>query len=305
MIAARLTRGCGLLRLRTVATTPVAERCFSVNAFSAERATVANFGTARRCYATRFKNTKKARTEVLEKERPEYEQPPQQQQQQQGSLFGFGEQQQQQQQQQPGAPGSTFPSYVGSREREQEQQGSQWEALGGDVVAHMQKVYGTMAVGIGIAAGASMFTMATPLIGVHPMIPGLLGLAPLMGIMYTSNRTHSPAMRAGMFAAFCGLSGMSLAPLCYMAMKLSPVLVPQVSSHSLSRTRTHTPSHARTHAHAHTRTHARTHAHAHAAQISRARTLVRTHTHTQTYTHARTHALQLLSRRFAGLPPRP
>jgi len=217
-----LARTTSLLRLRPAAATPLAGRCFST--LSAERA--ANVGTLRLCMSTggRFKNTKKARVEVLEKERPEYDQPPQQQ--QQGSLFGGFGQQQQQQQQYGQAPSSSFPSYV-SQDREQEQQGSQWDALGGDVVAHMQKVYGTMAVGIGIAAGASMFTMATPLIGVHPMIPGLLGLAPLMGIMYTSNRTHSPALRAGMFAAFCGLSGMSLAPLCYVAMKMSPVLVPQ------------------------------------------------------------------------------
>jgi FtsH-binding integral membrane protein len=178
-------------------------------------------GTQIRCLSSRFKNSKKARTQVLEEERPREDWT---QQQQPGSMYG--QQQQQQQQQQYGAPGSTMPSYI-SRDKEQEQQGSQWDALGMDVVAHMRKVYGTMAVGIGIAAGASMFTMATPLIGIHPMIPGIVSIVPLMGIMYTSNRTHSPAMRAAMFAAFTGLSGMSLAPLCYMAMKMSPVLVPQ------------------------------------------------------------------------------
>ena len=172
----------------------------------------------------RFSNTKKAkRVEVLEREA---EAPSQQQ--QQGSPFGFGQQQQGQQQQFGAAPSSTsFPSYVRDREKEQEQHSSQWDALGFGVVEHMRKVYGTLAVGIGIAAGASMFTMATPLIGVHPLIPGLGAMIPLMGIMYTSNHTHSPALRAGMFAAFTGLSGMSLAPMMWLALKISPAIVPQ------------------------------------------------------------------------------
>ena len=177
-----------------------------------------------RCLSSRFKNTKKAKTQVLEQERPTDDWVSQQQ---PGSMFGQQQQQQQQQQQAFGQPGATMPSYIARDKEEREQQGSQWDALGMGVVAHMQKVYGTLAVGIGIAAGASMFTMATPLVGVHPMIPGLAGLVPLMGIMYTSNRTHSPAMRAAMFAAFTGLSGMSLAPLCYVAMKISPIIVPQ------------------------------------------------------------------------------
>ena len=44
----------------------------------------------------------------------------------------------------------------------------------------MRKVYATLATGIGIAAGASIFTMATPLIGVHPLVPGIASLVPLM-----------------------------------------------------------------------------------------------------------------------------
>jgi len=152
---------------------------------------------------------------------------------QQGSAFGFGQGQQQQghQQQFGAAPSSSFPSYAGAatpqREKEREQQGSQWDALGAGVVDHMRKVYGTLAVGIGIAAGASMFTMATPLIGVHPLIPGLAAMIPLMGIMYTSNRTMSPALRAGLFAAFTGLSGVSIAPMMWMMLKVSPAIVPQ------------------------------------------------------------------------------
>ena len=119
----------------------------------------------------RFQNTKKARTQVLEREA----EPPSQQQ-QQNSLFSQQSQyQHHSQQQQFGAPPtSSLPGYVGSHERErEEEQGRQWEALTGDVVGHMRKVYATLAVGVGIAAGASMFTMATPLIGIHPMIPGL------------------------------------------------------------------------------------------------------------------------------------
>ena len=91
----------------------------------------------------------------------------------------------------------------------------------------MRKVYGTLAAGIGIAAGASMFAMATPLATMHPLIPGVAAIVPLMGIMYTSKHTHSTALRAGLFAAFTGLSGLSLAPLLMVAMKVSPAIVPQ------------------------------------------------------------------------------
>jgi len=165
---------------------------------------------ARRCYSTprgRFSNLKpgkKKPVEVLEAERP----PPHEQQQQQMGITGTSQ---------------AFPSYT----RDEQVQGTQWDSLSAGVVEHMRKVYGTLAVGIGIAAGASMFTMATPLIGVHPLIPGLGAMVPLMGIMYTSNHTTSPALRAAMFAAFTGLSGMSLAPMLYMALKVSPAIVPQ------------------------------------------------------------------------------
>ena len=168
----------------------------------------------RRCMSSRpggrFQNTKKARVEYAEPEQ-KAEPPPSS-----TSPFGFGSQQQQQGQQQMygSAPASSaMPTYT--RDRERDQQGSQWEALGMGTVAHMQKVYGTLALGIGIAAGASMFTMATPLLGVPPLVPGIAAIVPLMGIMYTSNHSTSPALRAGMFAAFTGLSGMSLAPMMY------------------------------------------------------------------------------------------
>ena len=52
-------------------------------------------------------------------------------------------------------------------------------------------------------------------------------MVPLMGLLYTSNRTHSAATRAGLFAAFTGLSGMSMAPLLLFALKVSPAVVPQ------------------------------------------------------------------------------
>merc|ERR1719502_1517857 len=216
-----------MLRLgNALRTAPSSLRCAA-----APNASVRALLTPRRCLSSRPSGSrfgKKKRVEVLEREA----EPPSQQ--QQGSAFGFGQQQQQYQQGQQqfgAAPSSAFPSYAGAgvrdREKEQQQQGSQWEALGAGVVAHMQKVYGTLAVGIGIAAGASMITMATPLLGVHPLIPGLGAMVPLMGIMYTSNHTTSPALRAGMFAAFTGLSGMSIAPMCYIALKMSPALVPQ------------------------------------------------------------------------------
>ena len=203
-------------------------RCASTLASRARVAATArplDWACSRRTLAygkpSRFQNTKQRRTEVLEKER-EPQQP------QQDSLFGSQQQQQQQQQQFSGqAPSSAFPSYTAPRDREEDDQRSQWDVLGDGTVEHMRKVYGTLAVGIGIAAGASMFTMATPLIGVHPLVPGIASIVPLMGIMYTSNHTHSTALRAGLFAAFTGLSGMSIAPLCYMALKMSPAIVPQ------------------------------------------------------------------------------
>jgi len=91
----------------------------------------------------------------------------------------------------------------------------------------MRKVYGTLAAGIGIAAGASMFAMATPLGALHPLIPGLASMVPLMGLMYTSKHTTSHALRVGMFAAFTGLSGVAMAPLLMIALKVSPAVVPQ------------------------------------------------------------------------------
>lgn len=178
----------------------------------------------RRCYSTRgpsrFQNSKKARAEVLERERPEPGYAPAEQQREQGGWW--------QQTQQPAQPASTFPTYADQHERRrEEQQGTQWDNLGLGVVEHMRKVYATLATGIGIAAGASLFTMATPLVAVHPMIPGLASIVPLMGLMYTSKHTHSQTMRAGLFAAFTGLAGMSMAPLLFVAMKVAPMAVPQ------------------------------------------------------------------------------
>ena len=46
--------------------------------------------------------------------------------------------------------------------------------------------------------------------------------------MYTSKHTHSQTMRAGLFAAFTGLSGMSMAPMLKMALMINPMVVPQV-----------------------------------------------------------------------------
>ena len=101
------------------------------------------------------------------------------------------------------------------------------DALSAGAVAHMRKVYATLAAGIGIAAGSSIFAMATPLATMHPFIPGLAAFVPLMGLMYTNQHTHSYALRAGLFAAFTGLSGVALAPLLLVALKVSPAVVPQ------------------------------------------------------------------------------
>ena len=124
-----------------------------------------------------------------------------------------------------GAPGATFPSY-GSR-RDEQRQGTQFDALSTGVVEHMRKVYATLAAGIGIAAGGSLFAMATPLATMPAIIPGLAAIVPLLGLMYTSKHTHSFALRAGLYAAFTGLSGVALAPLLLLALKVSPAIVPQ------------------------------------------------------------------------------
>ena len=121
---------------------------------------------------------------------------------------------------------SSFPSYV-QPEREQ-QAGTQWDALTGGAVEHMRKVYGTLATGIGIAAGASLFTMATPLVGaLPPLVTGLAPIAPLLGLYYTNKHTHSMMFRTGLFAAFTGLSGVAMAPLLKFALAVSPAVVPQ------------------------------------------------------------------------------
>jgi len=199
---------------------------FRCSAAAARQAVQCN---ARRCYSSqgprpsRFQNSKKAKAEVLERDRPQTDYSPhEQQQRQQGGWW------QQEQQTTTTQPASSFPSYVDQHERRrEEQQGSQWDHLSMGVVDHMRKVYATLATGIGIAAGASLFTMATPLIGVSPMIPAVASIVPLMGLMYTNKHQHSQTMRAGLFAAFTGLAGMSMAPLLFVAMKVAPMAVPQ------------------------------------------------------------------------------
>ena len=146
----------------------------------------------------RFQNTKRARTQVLEREA----EPPATEQ-QQNSIFSQQSQQQYQQQQQFGsAPTSAMPGYVGSRDRErEEQQGSQFDHLHSGVVNHMQKVYGTLAVGIGIAAAHPCSQWHVPrLHAPHDPRPGLHG--PIDG-RHVHEQPHAlPALRAGMFAAF-------------------------------------------------------------------------------------------------------
>ena len=118
---------------------------------------------ARRGYAKPSRFGRK-RVEVLEREREPASRPST------GNpswLEAAAQEQQQRQEQQSqygSAPASSFPQYAASRQRDDEQQqGTQWEAIQNNagVVAHMQKVYATLAAGIGIAAGTSMFTMAT------------------------------------------------------------------------------------------------------------------------------------------------
>jgi len=170
-------------------------------------------GHSLRCYSSRpsrFGNKK--RTQVLEQE-PE------------AARGGDWVSQSQVKEAPPTAAGApaTFPSY----EQRQQQAGSQYESLSDGVVAHMRRVYATLATGIGISAAASVTAMATPLGLVHPLIPGLGAMVPLLGLMYTSKHTHSQTLRAGLFAAFTGLSGWAMAPLLLVALKVSPAIVPQ------------------------------------------------------------------------------
>ncbi|KAL1527369.1 hypothetical protein AB1Y20_016039 [Prymnesium parvum] len=165
----------------------------------------------RRAFSSRFSNARKKKVELLEKE-PEQQNAPNAT----GSYF--------QQPQQGAAPSSAFPSYADQRDQ---RTGTTYDNLTTGAVEHMRKVYGTLATGVGIAAGASLLTLGTPLMAMHPMIPGLAAIVPLMGIMYTSKHTMSSTARAGLFAAFTGLSGVAMAPLIGLALKMSPVLVPQ------------------------------------------------------------------------------
>lgn len=178
---------------------------------------------AARCFSqrpSRFANSKKVRPQVLEKEREPA----------QSSLFTQQQQQWKEEQQQSlqQHQSSAFPSHADQREQAPEEMyTTQWDAArASGAVAHMRKVYGTMALGIGIASGTSIMTMASGL-AVSPLIPGLASIVPLMGLMYTSKHTHSTVLRSGMFAAFTGLSGMAVAPLIQMALHVSPIIVPQ------------------------------------------------------------------------------
>jgi len=189
-------------------------RCLTLSTKSPLAKSPLDWACARRQFSSRFSSRKK-KVEVLEKE-PEQPASPLR-----GNYY------EQQQQQQTTTPSSAFPSYV-DRDRDREQQtGSQYDNLSEGTVAHMRKVYGTLTTGIGIAAGASMFAMATPLVTMHPLIPSLAAMVPLMGIMYTSKHTHGDALRSGLFAAFTGLSGVAIAPMLLFALKVSPMVVPQ------------------------------------------------------------------------------
>ena len=120
---------------------------------------------AHRQYATRFQKSRKKKLELLEREGEEKAA--------QQSWWQQGTQGQQTQQMTPYS--SAAPPSDRQSEREAQraaQTGSQYEYLGSGVVDHMRKVYGTLATGIGIAAGASIVTMATPLVGISPIVPG-------------------------------------------------------------------------------------------------------------------------------------
>jgi len=106
--------------------------------------------------------------------------------------------------------------------------GSQYEALTGGVQAHLQKVYATLTAGIGVAAGASMVSMATGLASMlPPIVPGLLAIAPMAYlIMGTNKYTHSSEFRTALFVAFTSLSGMAIAPLLKVFLAINPTAIP-------------------------------------------------------------------------------
>lgn len=67
--------------------------------------------------------------------------------------------------------------------------GTQYESVTAGVQAHLQKVYATLCAGIGVAAGASMVSMATGLAAmIPPIVPGLLALAPMVYLVSFTNK---------------------------------------------------------------------------------------------------------------------
>jgi len=78
--------------------------------------------------------------------------------------------------------------------------GSQFDSVTAGVSAHLQKVYATLCAGIGVAAGASMVSMATGLAAMIPaFVPGILALAPMVYLLSYTNkfvRAVRPAERS-------------------------------------------------------------------------------------------------------------
>lgn len=135
------------------------------------------------------------------------------------------------------------------RYEQQQSVGSQFEAVTSGVQAHLQRVYATLAAGIAVAAGTSIFAIGSGLASVvHPFIPAILGLAPLIYLTGYTNKyvraaqpaawlpltvraasraqSHSAGFRAGLFAMFTALSGMAIAPLIKMFLGVSAGVIP-------------------------------------------------------------------------------
>lgn len=109
---------------------------------------------------------------------------------------------------------------------EQEQYRSQAETLDDGVKAHLSKVYGTLAGTIGVAAGGATASMLVPGLMMSPLIPGLGSLVPLFWLYTTNPQKDSETKRGLLLGSFAFLSGMSIAPICYVAMKMNPMLIP-------------------------------------------------------------------------------
>eukprot|EP00943_MAST-04B_sp_MAST-4B-sp1_P002387 g2387.t1 len=100
---------------------------------------------------------------------------------------------------------------------------SQLDAMDGGQAAFLRKVYMYTGSTIGVASIGAFGGMLLPM---SPLIPGLLSLAPLLGLYMTDPNKTSPGKRLGLLGAFGFLSGMSAGPLIAMSLHMDPLILP-------------------------------------------------------------------------------